>query len=547
MPMKDKELAIQTHPLITPDHLRRNAVVYIRQSTQEQVRDNTGSTEFQRRLADVARSFGWQESQIEIIDEDLGRSGSSDERRTGWQRLHTMVAAKQVGAVFVATISRLSRQVLDFEIFRMLAAANRTLLYTDGRLVDPADSNDTIVAQITAMVAHFENSKRTEIMSQARRIKAKQGAVVSTLPVGWIETPGGDYDYDPAIKDRIRTIIDTFWQTRSLRRTVFALEKAGIQIPARHGQRISFIKPTLNRVRLILLNPAYAGTYVFGKTQSQPGGPVLANGQSKRMKVPEEDWIKIFDHHPAYLTREQQEEIKTILNKNLFTHRYRAGRGPALLQGLLRCAICNRSFNVTYRQRHSYTYRCAWEIKRCTRFTSCEFEQFVLVEAFKILESPPFEMLKAALEESRNQERSRLEWIKSERERLAHEERVARDRADLAQGSYERVHRDALEKLEEVLAEKEQFEQKIAITSVTRANRELDGTELEELCRLAGEVPSLWHHPAVTHQERKEILRCLIDYVVVAGSRERIEAGRPLGSDFYVLTLLASVNCPAGE
>src|SRR5437763_906198 len=105
-----------------------------------------------------ARSV-WQDSQIQIIDEDLGRSGSTSKRRTGWQRLQTMIAAKQVGAVFVATISRLSRQVLDFELFRMLAALHNTLLYTDGHLVNLADSNDTVVSQITAIVAQFENRK----------------------------------------------------------------------------------------------------------------------------------------------------------------------------------------------------------------------------------------------------------------------------------------------------------------------------------------------------------------------------------------------------
>src|SRR5580765_4848432 len=262
--MNSDEITKQIHSLITIDHLRRSAIVYLRQSTEQQVRDNTGSTDFQRSLANVARSYGWPAAQIEIIDEDLGRSGSSSELRTGWQKLKSKIAAGQVGLVLVATISRLSRQVLDFEVFRLLAAGHNTLLYTDGRVIDLADSNDTIISQMTAMVAHFENRKRTEIMSQARKIKAKQGIVVSPLPVGWIETPGGGYDFDPQVKDNIRVIIDTFWQTRSLRRTVLALEKAGIQIPARHGQQITFIKPNLNRVRLILLNPAYGGIYVFG-------------------------------------------------------------------------------------------------------------------------------------------------------------------------------------------------------------------------------------------------------------------------------------------
>ena len=168
----------------------------------------------------------------------------------------------------------------------MLAAAHNTLLHTDGRLVDPADSSDTIFSQITAMIAQFDNHKRTELMSQARMTKAKQGAVVSALPVGWIKGPDDQYDYDPATKDTITMIIKTFWQNRSLRRTVKALIKAGVQIPARRGQRLYFRKPTIGRVSRILKNPAYAGTYVFGRTQSQRGGTVLASGHSKRIMTP---------------------------------------------------------------------------------------------------------------------------------------------------------------------------------------------------------------------------------------------------------------------
>jgi DNA invertase Pin-like site-specific DNA recombinase len=125
--MRNNELTNQTHPLITPDHLRRLAVVYIRRST-----------DYKRSLATVAMYYGWPDSQIEINDEDLGTSGISTERR-GWQRLQMMIDANQVGAVFVTTTSRLSRQILDIELFRQRAALHNTLLYTDGRIVNLAD------------------------------------------------------------------------------------------------------------------------------------------------------------------------------------------------------------------------------------------------------------------------------------------------------------------------------------------------------------------------------------------------------------------------
>ena len=524
--MKHNEL-VNHHPLIRPDHLRRRAVVYIRQSTEDQVRENVGSTAYQRTLTAVPRSYGWSDSLIETIDEDLGRSGSSSERRTGLQRLQTLIAAGQVGAVFVVTISGLSRQVLDFELFRRLAARHNTLLYADGRFADPNDKSDTMFSQVTAVIAQFENHMRTELMSQARFTKAKEGAVVSALPVGWVECPDGQHDYDPATKDTINLIIDTFWKTRSIRQTVKTLIKDGVQIPARRGQKLHFRKPTIGRVSRILKNPAYAGVYVFGRTQSQPGGAVLASGHSKRILAPEEQWIIRPNNHPPYMTVEEQEEIKSILKRNNFARPNRAGRGPALSQGLLRCSVCRGSLSVSYNRHKSYSYTCGRPLlygeKSCTSFVSKDFDQYILQEVFKVLKAPPLDMLQSALEKTRTEKQTRLDWIQAERERLAHQERVARAHADLAYGSLERVHRDALAKVEKILKEKERFEQKTAMELLVITTEE-PVEELEELCRVASQVPSLWHLAEVTNQERKEILRCIIDHIVVAASKQRIDA-----------------------
>jgi hypothetical protein len=159
-----------------------------------------------------------------------------------------------------------------------------------------------VLTQISVSFAQYENKKRTEHMSNARMAKAKSGAVVSSLPCGWVKGPDGKYDYDPEVKDTILRIIDTFWQERSIRKTVTALNQAGIKVPSRPGRQLHFATPTLNNVRRILVNEAYCGVYVFGKTESQRGGPVLATGQSARVKVPEHRWLKFSNHHPAYMT-----------------------------------------------------------------------------------------------------------------------------------------------------------------------------------------------------------------------------------------------------
>jgi DNA invertase Pin-like site-specific DNA recombinase len=524
--MNDNEPTNRTHPLITPDHLRRLAVVYCRQSSEKQVEQNTGSTQYQRNLAEVAREYGWQDSQIIIIDDDLGKSGSTTIGRTGWQRLEEMIEANQVGAVFAANISRLARNVYDFEVFRMRAALHRTLLYSDGRLSDPANSNDTFSSQIMAMVASFENRKRAELMMQSRLAKARRGEAVSKLPVGWIKGPDGKYDFDPETKDTIRMIIETFWQTRSVWHTVKALAKAGIQIPCRNRGRIHFFRPTIGRVRFILTNPAYAGVYVYGKSRPESGGALLASGQSKRVSVSEEHWIKHFNHHPAYMTLEEQEEIKSMFQSKQFEHRSRPGRGPALMQGLLRCGLCGATLQVNYPSK-TCMYSCdrasRYAETVCMTFTGSDLERCILRELFRVLKTPPIEMLKSALEAERKKYQTRLSWIESERERLSHEESVARERAELARGRLESVYLDSLEKLENVLQKKKEFEQKIAREPLSRLREESD-KELDELCRIAGEVPSLWQHEEMTNKERKEILRCLIDHIVVNLTTERIDA-----------------------
>jgi DNA invertase Pin-like site-specific DNA recombinase len=525
--MRNEAPTIQTHPLVTRDHLRRLAVIYIRQSSEEQVRNNTGSTDYQRSLAAVARLHGWRDSLVVVIDEDLGITGSSAVLRSGWERLKRLIAEKKVGCVFVVTASRMARQLKDFEVFREIAAANRTLIYTDGRFVDLADSSDTVFSQVTAAFAHYENRKRTEIMSAARYIKARQGIAVSALPVGWIKSGNGKYEFDPQAEEGIRIVIQTFWETRSIRRTVKALLNAGIQIPARQGKQLCFKKPTMDRVKTILTHPAYSGSYVYGRTQCLPGGPVMPNGQTMRRRVSEEQWVKIPDHHLAYMTVEEQQEIKSIFSRTHFERRDRAGRGPALTQGLLQCATCGERLAVSYHRNKSYSYGCWKALKHaerpCTWFVSYDFDQYVLRELFKVLKAPPLKILKTALKASKRREQTRLSWIESERERLRREERRARERADLTCDSLESVYRDALRQLDKILKEKEQFEQTIA-SELSAPRTDESEEQLLELCQLASEVPTLWHHPAVTHQEKKHILRCVIDHIVVAASKERVDA-----------------------
>lgn len=524
---------IRTHPAVTPDHLRRLAVVYIRQSTPEQVRDNTGSAAFQRSLVAVARSYGWADSQIVLLEDDLGKSGSSVDGRTDWQRLQEMVDADQVGAVFAANISRLSRRLGGFEIFRLRASYHNTLLYIDGRFLNPADANDAAVSQITAMFAQFENRKRIELMMQGKLAKAKRGEVMTQLPLGWIKTADGQYDHDPAVKDAIATIINTFRQTRSLHQTVKQLAQARITLPPRRfrssGLKQNALRPfpgrkiTLERIKAILTHPAYAGTYIYGLTRPQPGGGGAVSAADRGAA----GRITKHDNHPAYMSREEQAEIVAILASDVSRRPIHRGRCRVLTKGLLRCANCGERLQVS-RPLKAHRFVCRRTVehteKPCFMFSSDDLEPRILREVFRVLNTPPIHLLKRALKESRSEKRAVLGHIEAERERLERTERSAQEHVEATVGALPRLHFDALEKLEKVLQEREQFERKSAVARAALPKDEPTDEEVDELCRIASEVPGLWHNEAVTDEERKAILRHLIYHIVITATVERIDA-----------------------
>ena len=182
-------------------------------------------------------------------------------------------------------------------------------------------------------------------MMQSKMAKAKRGEVISRLPVGWVKGPDGKYGYDPETQEIIQTIIDTFRQKRAIYGTVKALAKAGVQIPCgKRGGKLCFKKPTATRVTFILTHPAYTGSYVFARTE--PGGPVPGSRRLKLIKLSEEHCIKIPNHHPAYLTTEEQKEIKSTLRKNQFKRCSPVARERTVIQGLLRSALCGTSIMV---------------------------------------------------------------------------------------------------------------------------------------------------------------------------------------------------------
>jgi DNA invertase Pin-like site-specific DNA recombinase len=515
------------HRLVTPSRLGRLAVVYLRQSTRAQVEKNWGSTAVQRDQRSLAVEYGWPAESILVVEEDLGRSGSSTEQRTGWQEMCRLIADNRVGAVFAMNEARLARQLLDFEGLRVLCRFHDALLVLDGRPVDADDPGEVATTQIKASIAQLENQMRVDTMSRARRAKARSGQTVSRLPVGWITLPDGTYDFDPEARAEISELFARFWEAGSVRALVRMLDREGKHRPVRQGRQVVRKRLDAQAVRFILQHPAYAGDYVYGRSESRPDLGQRPNGHSRRAPAPPDQAIVIRDHHPAYVSRAEQQRIVERINANRFPTR--AGRGAALLQSVVSCMRCHRAMSVIYPRAkgHRHRYHCLHESTSyggtiCTSVVGADIDVAVERVLLKEVQMPPVDVLRKALADADAAVARRIEEVETTRRRLAYEARIARERFEqcdphnrLVAAVYEREYNRALE-------EGAEFERRRA-TQPPLPSAEGSEEELQALVQIAADVPQLWHHSGVTPQDRKEILRCLVDRVLIAATEDRIE------------------------
>jgi hypothetical protein len=254
---------------------------------------------------------------------------------------------------------------------------------------------------------------------------------------------------------------------------------------------------------------------------------VTKSGETVRERVPERDWIKVYNAFPGYMTVEEQEAIKAILKGNDFSKNYRPGRGSALCQGLLVCGKCGDRLIVGYHRKDGHSYWCGSKTiqageKPCTYFDGKDLDRAIEKAVLSVLGAPPLELLREAHAESRRQLDSQRIWIESERERLQNETEKALDLVNRSRLETPRVYQFAQDRLEEILKASEEFERK-AVSDLARLGNIPADRELEELCALAADVPQLWTHHLVTYQDRKDIIRALIERIDVMATKEKIE------------------------
>ena len=351
-----------TDTKITDRHLGLKACVYIRQSTAGQVQNNLESQKRQYGLVDRAKQLGWTE--VEVIDEDLGCSGSGTVKRTGFEHLLAELCMGKVGAVFSIEASRLARNGRDLHTLLEYCCLRQALIIDADGIYDPAHINDRFLLGMKGTLSEMEVATFRQRAQEAIKQKAARGELYMALPAGYIETSLG-LEKDP--DERVRSVIELVFQKLdalgSSNRTHAWIYENKIMLPAR-GNPIQWKQATRARILDILHNPIYAGAYVYGRHHSQT---ILEDGQKVIRHItynkPEEWKVLIKRHHAGYISWEQFETNQIIIARNMATSTATATgaarQGDALLNGLLMCGHCGAKMHVYYPRQGGIRYTCS--------------------------------------------------------------------------------------------------------------------------------------------------------------------------------------------
>lgn len=342
---------------IRPAHLARPAIVYVRQSSERQVRNNLESQRVQYGLVDRAKHLGWD--RVDVVDEDLGLSAAVG-TRSGFESALARVAMGEVGAIFCSEVSRLSRNDPDWARLVQVCGLFDTLIGDLDGLYDLSHPDDQMVLGIKGTLSVLEHSLIRRRMQTAQMQKARRGELRKQLPPGFVRDLDDRIVKDPdlRVQEAIQLVFTRFREIWSLRQTMRSFRDEGIELPVlrcRGGRkRLEWALPSLGRIGAILRNPLYAGAYAYGRRQNRL---VLKDGRpAKRATcfLPREEWhVLILDHHEAYIPWEVYEDNLAKISGNALKlgGDERVGpvrEGQGLLSGLLRCGRCGRRLHVRY-------------------------------------------------------------------------------------------------------------------------------------------------------------------------------------------------------
>jgi excisionase family DNA binding protein len=516
---------------INTAHLGRVAYVYLRQSSAAQVEHNRESTDRQYALVSKATELGWPSQQVLVIDEDLGVSGSGVVERTGFARLTAEVALGHVGLVLGLEVSRLARNNADWYRLLDLCGLTDTLIGDGDGIYHPAMFNDRLLLGLKGTMSEAElHILRARLLGGIRN-KAARGELRRSLPVGlvWGDEDGEvRFHPDQAVTSAIRTVFARFAELGSVRRVWLWLRTEGLPFPmqSHYDAPIRWIDPSYTAIYHVLTNPAYAGAYAYGKTRREVRLDATGRHKKRSRKLPRSEWsVLIPGHHEGFIDWETYETNRARIAANTHPRPHQSSgavrEGSALLQGLATCGHCGRRLRTHYTGRTaSPGYHCAGKSIVDGRGVYCLNVGAVQIDgavARAVVAALAPAGLEAALTAAQRLEADRDGALAQRRmavERASYEAQRAERRYRAVDAENRLVARGLEAEWEQCLRELEKAKAELARRERERP-RTLSPEDRRRLLSLGTDLQTVWQAPTTTPRDQKELLRTLLEEVIV--------------------------------
>ena len=505
---------------IRPQHLARKAILYVRQSSPYQVIHNLESQKLQYAMEERLHQLGWRE--IEIVDDDLGRSAAGLVTRAGFERMVAEVCLGKVGAVAAREVSRFARNSREWQQLVEVCRVVDTVLIDQEMVYAPRLSNDRLLLGLKGSLNEYELDLLRQRSVEARREKARRGELLQSAPVGYIKTGDQRLEKDPdlRVQQAILLVFRKFMELGTVRQTLMWFLEHGLQVPAQNARGETFWKrPVYRSMHRMLTSPIYGGAYTYGKTEHL----VRYDGGKPRYlcrRKPREQWLALIPGaHEGYVSWDEFERIASTIRENT----QGAGavkNGPALLTGLLRCSRCGRKLTVRYTgSGHDVLrYSCfrGWLDNgepRCIAFGGISVDDAISREVLRVVQPAAIEASMLATQELGRQQDDILDALHRDLE-------AARYAAERAQRQYDasdpenRLVTAELERrwnvgLQHVREIEVRIEQHGAAADANPA------ASMEELYQLSQQLETIWTDPATSVRLKKRIVHTLIEEVLV--------------------------------
>jgi DNA invertase Pin-like site-specific DNA recombinase len=510
---------------LTPERLLRKVVVYVRQSKPSQLIHNQESTRLQFSLADRARTLGFQ--RIVVIDDDLGRTGSGLVDRPGFQRLVAEVCSGEVGAVFCAEASRLSRNGRDWHhLIDLCGMVGAVVVDLDG-VYDPILTNDRLLLGMKGTISEFELNLFRQRSSEAILQKARRGELQIQIPVGFCWTPGGKLEKDPdqRVQQAIQLIFRKLTELGSVRQVMLWFRQENVCLPAfPHGlgeRKMIWKLPEYAALHSMFINPIYAGAYAYGKTETRTA---VVEGRARKSaghRKPQSGWkVLIKAHHPGYLSWEEYERNQSMIAANAHINsgaEPKSGRGGrALLSGLLRCRRCGRMLHVFYPGR-VVRYVCngaraQYGERTCISFGGWRIDAVMSKEVLQAISENAIQAALEAVEQMQQKRRDLRRAIELELEQARYEARLAARRYESVDPDQRLVAAELEARWNTVLQKNKELENKLH--EFDGESQSAPAPNKQVLLSLAQDLPAIWSSPSTNMRLKQRIVRILIREII---------------------------------